>query len=122
MRLDYGDVWCAQGNLSARRRALILMAFDRLDKDGSGVVTIEDVRSAYDTSKHPDVLSGKKTPDEALREFMAQWDTDVHDGRITKDEFLDYYKGTMCLFPLSLPVFSREHPWPCALIRRVGVH
>jgi predicted transcriptional regulator len=71
------------------------MAFDRLDKDGSGVVTIEDVRSAYDTSKHPDVISGKKTSDEALGEFMAQWDTGVRDGRITKDEFLDYYKGAV---------------------------
>lgn len=82
-----------QGNLSARRRALILMAFDRLDKDGSGVVTIEDVRSAYDVSKHPDVLSGKITPDEALSQFMSQWDTDKRDGKISKDEFLDYYKG-----------------------------
>ena len=76
------------------------MAFDRLDKDGSGVVTIDDVRSAYNTTKHPDVLSGKKTPDEVLTEFMSQWDTGTRDGTITKDEFLDYYKGMRC-FPFA---------------------
>ncbi len=39
------------------------------------------------------MIAGKKTPDEALTEFMAQWETDKADGTITRDEFLDYYKG-----------------------------
>ncbi len=82
-----------QGNLNARRRGLILMAYDRLDKDHSGVVTFEDIKAAYDTSKHPEVIEGTKTPDQVLREFMAQWETVEVDGVITTDEFLDYYKG-----------------------------
>jgi len=81
-----------RGSLSARRRALILLAFDRLDTDGSGVVTLDEVRAKYDTSKHPEVISGKKTPDEVLVEFMSQWEGGVKDGHVTKDEFLDYYK------------------------------
>ncbi len=82
-----------QGNLSARRRALVMMAYDVLDKDGSGEVTRADIEAAYDVSKNPDVISGKKTPAEAITEFMSQWETDKADGIVTRDEFLDYYKG-----------------------------
>ena len=55
-----------------------------LDKDKSGQVTIEDVASVYDTSKHPEVMEGAKTPEEVLRQFMAQWDTVEKDGVITR--------------------------------------
>ena len=37
-----------------------------LDKDGSGQVTIDDIRMAYDVSFHPDFQSGHKTADEIL--------------------------------------------------------
>ena len=37
--------------------------------------------------------AGKKTRDEVITEFMAQWETDKADGTVTRDEFLDYYKG-----------------------------
>ena len=70
-----------------------MMAYDTLDTDGSGVVTRADVLAVYDTSKHPEVLAGKKTRDEVITEFMAQWETDKADGTVTRDEFLDYYKG-----------------------------
>jgi Ca2+-binding EF-hand superfamily protein len=42
---------------------LVKKAFQKLDKDGSGVVDIEDIKDVYNTSKHPDVISGKKTRD-----------------------------------------------------------
>eukprot|EP00180_Rhodochaete_pulchella_P000135 Plantae.Rhodophyta-Rhodochaete_pulchella.ctg1088.p1 GENE.Plantae.Rhodophyta-Rhodochaete_pulchella.ctg1088~~Plantae.Rhodophyta-Rhodochaete_pulchella.ctg1088.p1 ORF type:complete len:133 (+),score=30.27 Plantae.Rhodophyta-Rhodochaete_pulchella.ctg1088:295-693(+) len=47
---------------------------------------------AYDVSENPDVASGKLTVEEALAEFMSQWEGGKADGKITKDEFLDYYK------------------------------
>ncbi len=40
-----------------RRLALVREAFRRLDKTGDGVVKIDDLAQAYDTSKHPLVLS-----------------------------------------------------------------
>ena len=79
-----GVVAGAQGKLNKRRRNIILQAFDVLDKDKSGQVTIEDVASVYDTSKHPEVMEGAKTPEEVLRQFMAQWDTVEKDGVITR--------------------------------------
>lgn len=81
-----------RGRLNKRRRNIILQAFDVLDKDKSGEVTIEDVAGVYDTSKHPEVLEGAKTSEQVLREFMSQWDTLDKDGIITRAEFLDYYK------------------------------
>lgn len=50
-----------RGELSPARRALVEKVFRKLDRDGSGVIDIDDVRQIYNASKHPDVLQGKKT-------------------------------------------------------------
>ena len=31
------------------------MAYDKLDKNGDGTVTLDDIKIAYDVSYHPDV-------------------------------------------------------------------
>jgi Ca2+-binding EF-hand superfamily protein len=68
------------------------MAFDVLDQDGSGVVELSDIASAYNVSKHPDVLSGKKTKDQVLLEFLDNFDVGgVKDGKVTREEFQNYY-------------------------------
>jgi hypothetical protein len=41
---------------------------------------------------HPDVISKKLTPEEAYRQYMSMWDTQVADGIVTFDEFCDYYR------------------------------
>ena len=35
---------------------LVNKAFHKLDRDGSGVVDINDLKGVYDASKNPDVL------------------------------------------------------------------
>ena len=55
-----------RGVLNPRRKALVAMAFDVLDKDKSGEVTIDDVREAYDATGHPDVLRGARTLEQVL--------------------------------------------------------
>jgi hypothetical protein len=68
-----------------RRRRLVAMAFNILDKDGSGEIDPDDIIGVYDASKHPDVISGKRTPDEILREFLDTFDVGgVKDGKVTK--------------------------------------
>lgn len=52
---------------------------------------LDDIAKLYDVSFHPDVQSGKKTPDEAFLDFMSQWDTQKKDGIITFEEFCDYF-------------------------------
>ncbi len=62
--IDYDEfLRIIRGDLTAPRLALVKKAYAKLDKDGSGVVDIEDIRDVYSTSKHPDVLSGKKSSD-----------------------------------------------------------
>ena len=82
-----------RGDMNDRRKNLVRMAFNILDSDGSGQVTLEEVMAVYDVSKSPDVISGKKTPKEAIQEFMWQWEGTDRDGIITYEEFEDYYKA-----------------------------
>lgn len=69
-----------------------MMAYDVLDKNGDGTVTIADIEVTYDVSFHPDFQSGRKSKDEILREFMGVWETHKKDGIVTREEFIDYYK------------------------------
>ena len=55
-------------------------------------MTLDDIALLYDVSHHPDVLQGKKEPMQVFKEFMSQWDTQVADGIVTFEEFLDYFK------------------------------
>lgn len=81
-----------RGDLNDRRRDMVHQAYRVLDKDGSGQVTIDDIRIAYDVSFHPDFQSGHKTADEILSEFMSLWETHQRDHIVTIEEFEDYYK------------------------------
>jgi len=79
-----------RGELNDRRKQLVLTAFQILDTDKSGVVELNDILDKYDGSKHPDVITGKRTNNEILSEFLDTFDGN-HDGKITVDEFIEYY-------------------------------
>uniref|UniRef100_A0A7S3HZ02 EF-hand domain-containing protein n=1 Tax=Favella ehrenbergii TaxID=182087 RepID=A0A7S3HZ02_9SPIT len=81
-----------RGDLNERRTDMVHQAYRVLDKDGSGQVTIDDIRIAYDVSFHPDFQSGHKTADEILSDFMSLWETHKRDHIVTIEEFEDYYK------------------------------
>ena len=85
-----------RGDMNPRRKALVRLAFNCIDTDGSGEVTIDEIVALYDFSSAPEVKAGKKTIKEAAKEFMKQWDRDVQDGIVTYDEFEDYYKDVSC--------------------------
>lgn len=74
------------------RVAIVEEAFAKLDESGDGVVTLEDVKGKYDASQHPKVLSEEMTEDEVLLKFIGRFEEGVsEDGKLTKEEFLDYY-------------------------------
>eukprot|EP01035_Chromulina_nebulosa_P017555 gene17555-23119_t len=81
------------GQMNPRRIKLVNMAFDVLDNDGNGFIEPIDIAKAYDASKHPDVISGKRTSAEVLREFLDGFDVGGEvDGKVTRQEFENYYK------------------------------
>ncbi len=89
-----------RGPMSAARKRIVAQAFKCLDKDGSGEVDINDIRGVYSANKHPDVISGKKTEQQILQEFLETFET-AHNMRaqtgpdhiITKEEFEEYYNN-----------------------------
>lgn len=82
-----------RGCLNERRLALIKVAFEVFDTDGSGQVDAKDIHAAYDASKHPEVISGKKTAEEVIATFIDQFEKyGNHDGVVTLKEFVEYYR------------------------------
>ena len=57
------------------RLSFIRKAYDKLDVNSDGLVKLDDIAKLYDVSKNPDVLSGRKSPIDAYRDFMSLWDT-----------------------------------------------
>merc|ERR1711865_457078 len=80
-------------DLNEIRETIVRMAFQKLDKNGSGEITVDDLRGVYDCSKHPAVKNKIKTEDEVLKEFLEKYEQKcIKDGIVTWDEFLHYYK------------------------------
>eukprot|EP00163_Fabomonas_tropica_P033301 TRINITY_DN8681_c0_g2_i1.p2 TRINITY_DN8681_c0_g2~~TRINITY_DN8681_c0_g2_i1.p2 ORF type:complete len:366 (-),score=106.23 TRINITY_DN8681_c0_g2_i1:137-1234(-) len=79
------------GPMNIKRRTIVEDCFDTMDRDGSGVLTIEDIKGIYKVAGNPEVLAGRKEPDEVLTDFLNTFQETSPDGRITRDEFIDYY-------------------------------
>ena len=80
--------------MPVRRQALAQMAFKHMDKEGNGMLDASDVCHNYDASKHPDVLAGRMTTDQAFRAFLDNFDVGgTHDGKVTDKEFFTYYEN-----------------------------
>lgn len=82
-----------RGDINKRRQQMIDMAYNVLDKNGNGIITIEDIQSAYNVNHDPDVLAGRLPADSALENFLGQFDTIEQDGQVTRKEFLEYYRN-----------------------------
>lgn len=77
-----------------------MQAYAALDRDGNGWVDIKDIKGVYNASRHPDVISGKKTEDQILQEFLETFETQhamrnngTPDYVVTKEEFIEYYNN-----------------------------
>lgn len=54
-------LYAIRGEMNDFRKALVEKAFRFIDRDGSGCLDLEDVKNIYNASRHPDVISGRKT-------------------------------------------------------------
>lgn len=135
----------AQGDLSEARLALVNKAFEKLDRDGSGVLTLSDLKGAavalntlfapdsmvcssntgvYNASKHPEVVEGRKTEDQVLTEFLSTMEglAGNGDGTVTKAEFTEYYTElsasipTDTYFTAMMEVLARTVCGVCACV------
>jgi Ca2+-binding EF-hand superfamily protein len=75
-----------------RCKDLVYLAFQQIDRDGSGIIDLNDLVGVYDTSHHPDLISGKKTEGEILTELLEAFDVGGEvDGKVSHEEFQNYY-------------------------------
>ena len=76
------------------RRRLVSQAFQKVDADRNGYLEVSDLKQFYNAKKHPDVLSGKKTEEDVLLEFLETFE-EQHDSeqRVTLEEFTEYYSN-----------------------------
>jgi Ca2+-binding EF-hand superfamily protein len=87
------------GTMNPFRLKLVEQAFQKLDKDGSGVIELNDLKGVYDAKNHPDVKGGKRTEEEILGEFLETFEMHhnigggTRDQKITKEEFTEYYNN-----------------------------
>eukprot|EP00997_Jenningsia_sp_PLL12_P009372 NODE_631_length_1555_cov_81.094954_g520_i0.p2 GENE.NODE_631_length_1555_cov_81.094954_g520_i0~~NODE_631_length_1555_cov_81.094954_g520_i0.p2 ORF type:complete len:212 (-),score=64.44 NODE_631_length_1555_cov_81.094954_g520_i0:31-666(-) len=99
--IDYDEfLRGVRGEMNQFRTQLCKKAFAIMDKDGSGVLNADDIRQAYNAKKHPDVISGKKTEDEILGEFLDTFEQhyanahpDSRDGKVNIEEWNEYYNN-----------------------------
>ena len=67
-RIEYNEFLEAiSGPLSKYRLQLVERVFDKLDKKGDGFIDMDYMLSCYDSSRHPDVASGKNDTEGAYQ-------------------------------------------------------
>lgn len=49
-------------------------AFTKMDKDGNGVLEVDDILGIYNAKKHPAVIEGRKTEKQVLGEFLETFE------------------------------------------------
>ena len=89
-----------RGPMNPYRKSIVAKAYAILDKDHNGYIDISDIRGTYNATKHPDVISGKKTEQQILQEFLETFETahnmrnnNAPDHVVTKEEFEEYYNN-----------------------------
>lgn len=86
--------------MNAGRKKLVAQAYRKLDRDGNGWIDINDIKGVYSAKTHPDVISGKKSEEQILLEFLETFETHhscrnngAPDHVVTQEEFEEYYNN-----------------------------
>jgi Ca2+-binding EF-hand superfamily protein len=88
------------GSLPERRQHMVDKAFRLMDKDGSGELTTDDLVGIFNCKKHPKVLEGSMSEEDALTDFLKSFEGSTKkDGIITKDEWVEYYTQLSASIP-----------------------
>ena len=86
------------GPFPEKRLRVVSEAFDKLDANGNGTLELCEVKDKFDPTRHPEVIAGRKTAEEARANFLDMFGT-FHsasnnmqsDKPITRTEFCQYH-------------------------------
>src|SRR3569833_2815371 len=86
--------------MNSFRKNIVMAAFKKIDRDGSGILDLNDIKGVYNARNHPEVKSGKKTEDDILGEFLETFEQHhalsgkgIKDRSVTPEEFIEYYNN-----------------------------
>ena len=69
--IDYDEfIRTLRGEMNEFRQNLVQNVFDKLDIKKSGEISFKELNNKYNAKNHPDVISGKISEEEALKEFI----------------------------------------------------
>jgi len=73
------------------RKDVIDKAFEKMDKTGDGVITVEDLKLNYNVRQHPKFLSGEKSEDELYKKFLDVFQPGNTDDKVQRQLLLGLY-------------------------------
>ena len=80
-----------RGEPNNERQQIINEAFNKFKKDDSDMIDIRDLKGVFNGSKHPKVISGEITQQQAFDEFSRNFNDHTGAGKIQLCEWNDYY-------------------------------
>ena len=92
-----------RGEPNQERQRIIDEAFTKFEKDNTGMINIRDLKGVFNAEKHPKVVSGEITQEQAFDEFARNFNDHTGAGKIEKCEWNDYYAA------VSASVEDDEH-------------
>eukprot|EP00331_Platyophrya_macrostoma_P029949 CAMPEP_0176456796 /NCGR_PEP_ID=MMETSP0127-20121128/31510_1 /TAXON_ID=938130 /ORGANISM="Platyophrya macrostoma, Strain WH" /LENGTH=527 /DNA_ID=CAMNT_0017846841 /DNA_START=40 /DNA_END=1623 /DNA_ORIENTATION=- len=99
--INYSEfIQIIRNEMSEKRLAVVKHAFQFLDYENRGVLSLSDLESAYRPKDHPRVRTREKTTDQVLSEFKNAIRKKSADGAtVTESQFLEYYADVNATLP-----------------------
>eukprot|EP00731_Ephydatia_muelleri_P029701 Em0021g224a len=88
-----GSVQALVGEMSEERKVLILKVFQKLDSHRTGIVSSDEMHKFFNPHSHPDVMEGKKSPEEAWFALFNCLCPSTNDTTVCYRDFEHYYEG-----------------------------
>ena len=94
------------------RQRLVIYIFRKLDRNSSGFIEESELAKFYKSSNLPEILDGAITPKAKSKEFINNIGTPSvvggPEGRVSVDQFIDYYLSKSLVFLGTDEVFRAE--------------
>ena len=88
------------GQISPQRQSVVQKIFEHFNKDNNGKVSFNEIKLLFNSRRHPDVISGKKTESEVFGEFLDIIESyreylgnlrGMYDNSLSIEDFIEFY-------------------------------